>query len=197
MRVRTGRQSISSTYYVYSFPNKCFRDVFLAHSWFSQSAAWLRHQDLKFISSTLGPSVAFPTCPRAAVLPLQITQHSHVLWGQFLGSDQGILLLPMSYSDKGSSQTHQCQGVDHHKFALKFNLTSPQREIPTLFVLLTVPQDPALHLLLHSWTGIHLPSLLSDPTGNLHNSKIVETGQYKNLTHMLVLGNHLALPPTD
>lgn len=37
-------------------------------------------------------------CCRAAVLPLQISQHSHVLWGQFLGSDQGILLLPMSYS---------------------------------------------------------------------------------------------------
>lgn len=116
MHVGTRGQSISYTYYIYCFPNKCFRDVFLAHSWFSQSTVWLRHQVLKSVSSTLGQNVAFPACPshchRAAVLPLQIPQHSPVLQGQIL------------------------------------------------FVLLTVPQDLALHLLTHSWMGVHVPSPL-------------------------------------
>lgn len=54
-----------------SFPNKWFRDVFLAHSWFSQSTVWLRLQVLQSISSTLGHTAAFPTCPRVTAAELQ------------------------------------------------------------------------------------------------------------------------------
>lgn len=57
---------------------------------------------------------------------------------------------------RGSSETHQCWGVGHKKFALRFSLIDPQREFPALFVLLTVPQAPALHLLLHKWMGVSL-----------------------------------------
>lgn len=80
---------------------------------------------------------------------------------------------------KGSLETHQCRGVGHNKFALRFSLISPQREFPALFVLFTVPQAPALHLLLHWCMGVPLAPPSVRPKSAVCNSQILEMGQYK------------------
>lgn len=115
------------------YPLKFFGGVFPAHSRFSRSASWPRPQVLQsIIFSTLSKNVALPTCPRvtptkAVVLPLQVLQHSYIFRGQLLGSDQEtpIPSHELLRCQAKTAQTHQCSGVSHNKFVLRFNLISP------------------------------------------------------------------------